>query len=348
MAAAKINYTILPNSMVINSEGKNWNIHKSDARFDVVLKAIKEQRLDDVLSLLDVKKLYEVAGLKVKDNELWLDGVQLHGVIADRIIKFRLQGLPFEPLVKFARKLRNNPSFNSREQLYKFLEHNGHPITSEGNFIAYRGVREDFKDVHTGKFDNSVGSSCVMPRSEVDDNPNNTCSNGFHVACYEYAKGFGEVLVEVEVNPCDVVCVPVDYNGTKMRVCAFKVVSLCQGLNENQLVESKCDTAEVIYEDDCFDSDEVLEKEVTEVITEESSQSDDFVPLYLKSSQVIYQAQYNPKTKILRVRLNNGITYYYEDVPSIVITDWENSVSVGAFYNKNIAYCFKFASVAVY
>jgi hypothetical protein len=74
-----------------------------------------------------------------------------------------------------------------------------------------------------------------MARDLVDDNPNNTCSAGLHVACFDYAKGFGSRLVEVKVNPRDVVCVPTDYNGTKMRTCRFEVVAECVKMRTEEL-----------------------------------------------------------------------------------------------------------------
>jgi ribosomal protein S27AE len=131
--------------------------------------------------------------------------------------------------------------------LFKFLEHNGHPITTEGNFIAYRAVRGDFLDKHTGTMNNAVGNVVEVPRSQVDDNPNNVCSHGLHVATLEYAKGFGtsgDRLLDVEVDPSDVVAVPTDYNGTKMRVCKFKVVAESKGLIDKPLVESSYEPEE--------------------------------------------------------------------------------------------------------
>ena len=119
--------------------------------------------------------------------------------------------------------------------LFKFLQHNGHPLTEDGCFIAYRSVKENFKDHHTGSIDNSPGKFVEMDRSTVDDNPDNTCSSGLHVASYDYASGFGydnKKLVEVKVNPKDVVAVPRDYDGTKMRVCRFQVIRECDGIKE--------------------------------------------------------------------------------------------------------------------
>ena len=87
----------------------------------------------------------------------------------------------------------------------------------------------------TGKWDNSPGAVCEINRELVDDNPTNTCSTGLHVACFGYAKDFGEKLVEVKVNPADVVCVPIDYNNTKMRVCRFEVLAECTDMRDEPL-----------------------------------------------------------------------------------------------------------------
>lgn len=343
-----VSYHVLPNSIVINHKGQNWSLNKADARYAPVLKAIKENRLDDVPTLLDVAKVYGVAGLKVKDNNLWLDGEALHGVLADRILGLQGEGLPFEPLVKFARKLKKNPSMNSREQLYKFLEHNGHPITTEGNFIAYRGVREDFKDVHSGTFDNSVGSVCSMSRSEVDDNPNNTCSRGLHVACFDYAKSFGQRLVEVEVDPQDVVCVPTDYNGTKMRTCRFKVVSLCEGLNESQLVESDFEGTQLDEEEftsHADESDELLDEEI-EIEDEESDDTNDWEQLILNPSDVVESAEYQKDTETLDVYLKDGSCYRYSNVPSKVTYEWEEARSTGSYFVCFISHSYPFTKIA--
>lgn len=162
------------------------------------------------------------------------DGEALPIELNNRILEFKREGLPFTNLIKFWNNLKANPSYRSREQLFKFLEHNGHPLTEDGCFIAYRGVTSDFKDKHTGKFDNSPGAICEMPRTQVDDDPTRTCSAGLHVAAWEYASGFGETKIEVKVNPKDVVAVPVDYNGQKMRVCRFEVIQQCHDMRADE------------------------------------------------------------------------------------------------------------------
>jgi hypothetical protein len=230
-----MNYTILNDSMVLNYDGKTITISASDSRFSKVKDAIREGRLADIPALVEIERHFQGSGLELRDGVLYDGEVALPPQLNKRILAFKEEGLPFEPLINFWNNLKKNPSFNSRQMLFAFLEHNGHPLTPEGYFIAYRGIAEDFKDKHTGTMDNSPGKVLEMPRDLVDDNPNNTCSHGLHVACFDYAKGFGPKLVEVKVNPADVVAVPTDYNGTKMRVCRFEVIQEVASMRTEQL-----------------------------------------------------------------------------------------------------------------
>lgn len=70
-----------------------------------------------------------------------------------------------------------------------------------------------------------------MSRNQVNEDATQTCSHGLHVANWDYAHnvysaGSDAVMLEVEVNPADVVAVPVDYNQAKMRVCKYKVLGV--------------------------------------------------------------------------------------------------------------------------
>jgi hypothetical protein len=236
-----MNFMILPQSLILNHAGKTTTINKADGRYDQVIQKIKEGKLDEIIPLLSIADTLSQRGFDIVDGIVHVDGDALPDSLSARVLDFFNNSLPFEPLLKFWAKLKNNPSFNSRQMLFKFLEHNGHPITTEGNFIAYRAVRNDFLDKHTGKMDNSVGNVVSIDRSKVDDNPNNVCSHGLHVATMSYAQSFGsgdDKLLDVEVDPADVVAVPTDYNGTKMRVCKFKVVAESQGLIDKPLVTS--------------------------------------------------------------------------------------------------------------
>lgn len=224
-----VNYIMTDYSITLSFDNKLVSIDKSDERFEPIIKAIKDNRLEDIPNLVDIEKSFNTGAYELRDGVIFINDIPISDELTDKVLTFKRNGLPVDYLLKFAEKIQKNPSFNSRNMLYKFLEHNGHPITKDGNFIAYKKVRTDFKDCHTGKMDNSVGQTVEMPRHMVDDNPNNTCSSGLHVATYGYAKDFSSGhLLEVEVDPVDVVAVPVDYDGTKMRVCKYVVKGICE------------------------------------------------------------------------------------------------------------------------
>lgn len=154
-------------------------------------------------------------------------------VLGKRIIQWAKDGFPFEPLLKFHRKLLKNPSTQSAAELYLFLEANMIPITAEGNFVAYKKVTtvgKNLMDSHSRTINNNVGNIVSIPREQVNPDRNQTCSYGLHVGAWEYVNSFsGDTVIEVEVEPQDVVTVPPDYNQQKMRVCKYKVLSISDG-----------------------------------------------------------------------------------------------------------------------
>ena len=232
-----INYHLLNNSLTLHFNGEHHIIKKGDHRFNPIINAIKENNLEKIPNLIENNffgnKLNGLIYDKEKDD-LFFEGKPLADGLKKKIFGLLKENLPLDRFIKFAKKLAKNPSYRSRKMLYKFLEHNGHPLTEDGNFIAYRGCSSNFRDRYSGKFDNSVGSICEMSRENVDDDPSNTCSTGLHVAAYDYAYNWGPITLIVEVNPSDVVTVPYDYNGTKMRVCKFKVLEICNKRLENE------------------------------------------------------------------------------------------------------------------
>lgn len=133
-------------------------------------------------------------------------------------------------LKKFLDLLIKNPDLNVVHNLYDFLSFNDIEICDNGYILAYKGVSDDFKDIRTGKFDNSVGKYVEEDRKLVDNNPKAACSRGLHVGSLDYINQIYNYncyrIVACIINPEDVVSVPDDYNGAKMRVCKYKVVKV--------------------------------------------------------------------------------------------------------------------------
>ncbi len=137
------------------------------------------------------------------------------------------QGEDPSSLFRFWARLQKNPSYRSVHQLFGFLKNKGIPITADGCFLAYKSVTYNYKDHHSGQFDNSPGRINEMPRNEISDEPNQTCDPGFHVGALEYAQSFGSGnrrIVVCKIDPENVVSVPSDHSAQKMRVCKYHVV----------------------------------------------------------------------------------------------------------------------------
>lgn len=274
----KLNWQITDQNVTVNYDGQTHIISRSDSLSDKLIDALRARDFDSIPLLVSKAMMINKSSngkFQVKDGVILIDGVPAPGALSTKILKFAEENLPYEPLIQFAKNLQNNPSFRSVNQLFEFLEKNDHPITDTGCFIAYKKVRDDFLDVHTGTFDNSIGNVIEMPRNQVDEDPNTTCSNGLHVANFNYASNFysGGLMLEVEVNPADVVAVPIDYNQSKMRVCKYRVLSVVNeevstpirftNYDDNS-IDVNVDYLEESSEEDTYVFDESSEEESSE------------------------------------------------------------------------------------
>ena len=243
-------------NLVIIHNDQQYSIGSDHPNYDDILFALANQDFDNLESMMDIPKA--VAAI---DGDLEVDnfgnvtfaGQRIHNTVTERITQFMNMGLPFGGLINFLRNLLDNPSGRSLKELYGFLEHKGLPITEDGCFIAYKGIRNDWKDKYSGTIDNSIGQTPRFTRNMVDDNCNNTCSNGLHVGTFEYAStwagGDGRVVL-VKVNPAHAVSVPTDHDASKLRVCEYEVIAEAP----QQPLQEPCYVASIAMDND--DDDE--------------------------------------------------------------------------------------------
>lgn len=226
-----MSYIIQEGSLTIAIKGKVHTIDSTHPSFAKVKEAVfvgDFETAEKLINLRDAVSHYSEGKIVVNDDGVFFNGEAIHNVVCDRILEFFYQGEEFQPLVRFLERLMNNPSKNSVDQLYTFLEHRNIPITSDGLIVAYKSVRSDYLDFYSGKFDNTPGLEPIsMPRNKVTDDPDQHCSNGFHVGALEYVRDFGhgdKRIVVCTIDPADVVSVPRDCNCMKMRVCKYSVI----------------------------------------------------------------------------------------------------------------------------
>lgn len=223
--------------------------------FRAIVAAAIEGDFEDITALFDVadtialkfRRLSE--RVTVEGESVYFDGVAVDSVLTQQIITVMNSGAndaSWEALVNFFEKVQTNPSEASREALYVWIkahqDRSGLTISEEGDIVGYKGVRHDPEygyrsinsgvedvrvndTVYRGRIPNPLGATVEMPRDLVDPSSHAYCSVGLHVGTYGYASSFGGGLVlEVHVNPRDVVAVPADSGGQKVRTCRYVVV----------------------------------------------------------------------------------------------------------------------------
>jgi hypothetical protein len=221
-------YLIQGNNIIVVIGNNSHTINKSHISYQKIVDAIKANDWDGVKSLIEPTKAilnYGAGNVSIKGDVLYWKGEEFPNVLSDKIIQMYQEGFPIEPMVLFMENLMTNPSKRAVTELYRFLEKGSLPITSDGHFLAYKKVRADYKDCHSGTIDNSVGQVVEMERNMVDDDKDRTCSTGLHFCSQSYLDHFGgQRIMILKINPRDVVSIPSDYNDAKGRCCRYEVI----------------------------------------------------------------------------------------------------------------------------
>lgn len=181
------------------------------------------------------------------NGRLFFDGDEVDNSLTRTVLRFRDEDLDYMPLVNFFEKVMTNTDQHTRDNLFRWLDASGDglAITDDGDIVGYKGVNRSGDGdeatyqscsagraivdgtVHTGYIPNYVGAVVEMPRSEVTWDPQVACSVGLHVGTWDYAHNFGNgATMLVRVNPRDVVSVPTDCNGQKLRTCRYEVLDI--------------------------------------------------------------------------------------------------------------------------
>ena len=140
----KLPYNLSDDSITVFWEGKPYTVRNDNANYHPLRKALFEARYEDVGQYLDLKKAVEdfVDGdVEIKDEVVYYKGFRLAGVVVDKLLEMLRSGLQdSSPLVNYIKRLMDNPSSNSIEQLYTFLGYKSLPITPEGKILRTGGV----------------------------------------------------------------------------------------------------------------------------------------------------------------------------------------------------------------
>lgn len=216
---------------------------------------------DEIVDLFDVSRAVAAKfenlsdRVQVGSGRVLFDGAEVDNSLTKQIVRFLEEGYGFQPLVNFMEKVMDNPQEHSRQQLFDWLEHHDFTITSDGDIVGYKGVQDDgngsYRSIssgtetvyvdgepHSGQIPNHVGAVVNMDRSLVQHDPSVGCHRGLHVGTWDYASDFSRgTVLEVHVNPRDVVSVPTDCNWAKVRTCRYKVVDVIEAPYSSGLLD---------------------------------------------------------------------------------------------------------------
>lgn len=233
---APIPYLMQGKNIILVVDGKSHTISKdTHMSYVKIVEALKAQDWDALHDLVEPKRAivdFGKGNVSIDGEKVLWKGKPFHNALASRMIDMYKDGFPIDPMVRFMENLMQNPSKRSVDQVYGFLEKNSLPITEDGHFLAYKRVRADYLDIHSGTMDNSVGTVVEMDRNAVDDNPDSHCSTGLHFCSESYLGHFGsssQPVMILKINPADVVSIPTDYNGAKGRAARYEVIGQVDG-----------------------------------------------------------------------------------------------------------------------
>lgn len=258
-------YTLTEENLSVMVDGNMKVLPASHANYEKAKQAIINGDWDLVPDLMDITIAVNKFGagkVVVTDGMIMYNGQELHNALTVRIMQMMSEGFDITPMVNFLENLLENPSHRAVNELYGFMDRCSLPITEDGHLLAYKIVRGNYTDTWTGKFDNSVGTIVEMPRNEVSDNKDDTCSSGLHFCSQEYLPYYGvggdRKVVIVKVNPRDVVSIPSDCSQAKARACRYEVISDHLGGEESAFDKSVYDKDgdPYNYDEDDYDEDD--------------------------------------------------------------------------------------------
>ena len=168
--------------------------------------------------------------VELRGRRLYVEGQLITDVtLVDRLVAIAQQTGNAKPFLNLLRKIWRNPSEIARGEFFLWLAQSDMPITPDGDFLAYKRVRDTYKDIHSNTLDYSVGKVVQMDREKVDPDRQRTCSAGLHFCSKSYLPHFSsngntDRVVLLRINPADVVAIPADYNNAKGRAWRVEVV----------------------------------------------------------------------------------------------------------------------------
>lgn len=131
-------------------------------------------------------------------------------------------------LVRLIHRLNSGNKLNILDQLYEFLKHNDIEILSNGLIVGYKYLDKldgSFYDNYTKTIKQGVKDYVYTLVHKVNPDKNRTCSHGLHIGAWNYVNS-SPTIAKVIIDPLDVVSIPTDYDGEKMRSKGYYIMEI--------------------------------------------------------------------------------------------------------------------------
>jgi hypothetical protein len=229
--------TVTSTGILLFIGSDRYAVGNDHPNFGKIKDAIARKDYEGVADLIDIRsavRKWMASGheFTLTNDLIELNGVPFSDAVTDKVLAMIDAGNDADPLFNFLRKVRSNPSATAQSELFLFCVANGFMIHEDGDLIAYKSVRGDYTDLHSGRVSNHIGAMPSMDRFLVDDNRAQTCSRGLHFASFDYASswagaidGVSRRLIVMKIHPRDVVSIPHDYDNQKGRCCCYEVIA---------------------------------------------------------------------------------------------------------------------------
>ena len=145
-----IPYIIQGNNITVMVDNSPYTVTSSHINFERLKQAIKDQDWDAVKKYSDPSKAiieYSQGNVTIKDSKVFWKGYEMQNALTRRMITMFKENFVIDPLAHFMDNLHQNPSRTSINELYGFMEKCDLPITSDGHFLAYKAVNDDYTDL---------------------------------------------------------------------------------------------------------------------------------------------------------------------------------------------------------
>lgn len=211
----------------VTVKGQPYSFAEAHPSFKPIKEALEAGKFKEASKLIITSKMVSAQSAgkaKVDRGVVTFNGEPIDTRLSKKILELVHAGQSVGHLLKFMENVHKNPWKEAPAELYTFLEQRNMPITDDGCFVAYKVVKSNYTDCHTGTISNRIGQIVLFPRSSADPNRRNECSYGLHFCALNYARNFsGDKVMAIKINPEDVVSIPYSEGG-KGRCVKYEVI----------------------------------------------------------------------------------------------------------------------------